>query len=563
MSCESSLKFLFSNVLNKFKSDFFFFFLPTSGPLTKAYGQIIIFLQFRPVIGENRDTVSFLTMFWLLLLVTAIIAGIAGFVMHSFHQRSFRHVWHIQVLNFIIAVLVEFLAVSSLSILMAPWFCDPHRSLAVCFSAGNVVILVTGLIATALLIGLLFSATLTRVFTRHEPNDLLASSVPNFNLYSNMALVLFTMLGEYFGKPFLLGSIWSMIVYLVILVMLEYVLLRDLPFHHGSTVRWHSGALMILIWMSLCGLLSSMAPENEHNENRVLDYLMVLGYLPSYMVGSWVARHRIMTARGWCQLVMTYISNTAKKVEEGTENAGFNAPGAPSPATARRSTMVFGSQPAQRNHVDLGEKITKVPYLLELLRNSHNVEIVGRYLLQTRQWEVVEAWYRGAMSVNVNNVRISHMYCNFVDIAREQSPHGSAIAEATTYEAVAALDPNFDIRFLLFCRQMDSEQKSATANVISGMDKLDLLQYVEFQRSYTEAKRYHAKCVASVQQFWILFLSSNVKFSSFESAVRMIITNTRRADTFYRSLLSRVCAFFCLLSYQSKWDDKNMLKINF
>ncbi|KAI9168207.1 hypothetical protein H9P43_007579 [Blastocladiella emersonii ATCC 22665] len=572
------------------------------GALTDAYAQIVVFLQFRLLNKAEMPTVEFMVAFWAFVFLTAVIVGITTLVAFAFTKRDFKQVWAIKVLALLVAVVIRVFVVSSLSTMLLPWFCDPSTQRVIqfhgvqCYSITQewLAPAVAGLLATVLLVPFLICNVLTKVSLHFPRNELLACSVTSFNLLSVGAIVVFIIEAEYLGIA-VHAPVLAAVIYLAILILLEYHLLQTLPYHHMSTTKWQSSATTSLIWLAFCALISTASPDNKYHENRAIDYVMILGFLPSCVVGYRLATARIQVVQRLSYLVQMeadavdepgmirlgsarptiHITGTGTGGGGGGGggmdgllrgshmglSSGMHTPsgnsdtlsplrgggGGGCPVLPRRSSVNIGANGGvmrpSANH--LHEKYLNNPFISGMLESVHHVEIIGRLLIRRGAFRAAEAWYRAALRIHVNHVRISILYCALADTiqadrtsAGVDGPMGSA-TDATSWDVIPTLSPSLTSQFQLFCRDMDREQKSATKDVISGTDKLDLLQYVEFQRSYSEAKRYHAKCVDSIQQFWILFLSRRVQFQSFSSAVRTIITNTRRADDFYKQLLSR------------------------
>ncbi|KAI9183560.1 hypothetical protein H9P43_004478 [Blastocladiella emersonii ATCC 22665] len=538
------------------------------GPLTMAYGQIPVFLQFRTPYRPGYFAPDFLIVFGVFTFLSAAIVVITGVCMLAFSRRDFKQLWAIKILNLLVSVMLKFFTVSSISVLLTPYFCDPSTGALLdfphvqCFTdplwlAPGII----GIVSTVFLLPYLLGTILGPVTLHYSRNELISASVPSFNVYATILTFIFIFEGEALyalHSPIIMASI-----FLVSLVFIEYHLLSVLPFHHSATTRAQSGLLASLIWLAFCGLISMVSEHASPGQNRAIDYVLVIGFPFSGYVGYRLAKSRIETFRRLSVLVQaeldtaqlsfdrpaggrgsTVMQSRGNLSDAGT-NGGLGRGGCPVVRSTAPLAGINGGGPSGFRNESLHERALDNPTLRSMLQSVSTVEIIGRFLLRRKAWRVVEAWYRAALAVHVNNVWLHMLYCNFVDTmnaeraANHDDSYSTIPTDATTWEAIPNLSPSLSARFFLFCRDMDREQKSATKNVISGTDRLDLLQYVEFQRSYTEAKRYHAKCVASIQQFWILFLSRRVQFQAFEAAVRLIITNTRRADEFYRQLLSR------------------------
>jgi hypothetical protein len=519
------------------------------GPLTQAYAQVIVFLQFRSPEITSPTRFGFMVAFWILFSFCVGLVALLGLVMHSYTQLSYRLAWPMVVVNGLTTLLFKYLTVFTFSVLLSPILCDLRSGPSVCFNSVTLPPLVVGVVILLLVIPYYLAYALVNVTLRHEPNELRSCVSSSFNVVTNLVVFLFVLQGQYFGKSYLLGSVWSMILYVTSLSLLWMVLLRKLPFHHEYTIQLYSGCLTSLIWLSLCGLFVEVTPGHSLGKNTAIDYLLPLGFLPAIYLGVVIARERLMVVQGWCLLVKNTLATPslmnhpqfhANRLDESTPIGG-GCPVMPN----RRATVSHGTgSPAST--ADASGKLLKSPFLAGILDEPHLIEIIGRKLMLDKSMEAADAWNRAAISVHPNHVGVHYSYCHFTEVYRELNPNLANSLDTATVDTVASLNPSVTIRFLMFCRQMETEQKSSGATAPSGMDKLDLLQYVEFQRSFTEAKRYHTKCVDSIQQFWLLFVSTSVRFNTFEKSVRSIMDCSKRADEFYRTLLSRVRKFIDL-----------------
>ncbi|KAI9149816.1 hypothetical protein H9P43_009995 [Blastocladiella emersonii ATCC 22665] len=485
-------------------------------------------------------------------------------------NEDLRQLWAVKALNVLISLVLQYFVVSSVSILLNPLMCHPATNTLVSFKSTpcfqpstSLAPAIAGILATAILVPLLLATTLTSVTPRYPKNEILACSNPIFNMFSVVFTVAFVIMGEYLGH-----GVWppvvSAVCYLAMTVFLEYQLLATLPFHHASATRWQSALTCSLIWLSFCGLVSAASPTNYVAENRVIDFVMVIGLLPAGFVGSRLAKARITTFKRLAMLVQVEVDAAmAAGPDRGGPGGRHHHGGMPSTAHGSRTNLtseigaalasgiggsIGGATRLSGGGGGGGCPVVRLDASTEMLNeapHSAHGRLIANPLVMSLLGDVncVEI-YRAALQIHPNDAAVHLLYCSFADtlqIERAATPDRVPVltTDAASWDGIPQLEPSLAQRFLLFCRSMDHEQKAATQDVIAGMDKLDLLQYVEFQRSYTEAKRYHAKCVDSIQQFWVLLLSRRVQFKAFEASVRAIMTNTSRADEFYKQLLSR------------------------
>ncbi|KAL7750210.1 ndufs8, ubiquinone oxidoreductase 23 kd subunit [Sorochytrium milnesiophthora] len=515
------------------------------GPLSRAWGDVVVFLQFKSPYRSGVYSPDFVIAFWVYASIAVLVVAISVTVGVSYHRKNFKLIWPIKVLNFIIAVFLKFFFVSSFSVLLRPWFCNPTTQTLADFPTQtcyqDVPTLVVGMVAALTLFVIVMSNTLTNVKLKHVPNDLLACTVSSFNVTSLMALMLMIIVGEALAVNIV--PAWGVaFIFMCIQSFLLYWLLRTLPYQSRTTTKWHSGSLTVLVWASVCGFLSNFI-------NRPIDYLLVLFVVPAFILGYVLAGNRYRTIDMNCFLVKSECSaqtsplfraasrddNRRTSMFNLSEHAEFMSGGGGGgggcPVIHRPSTL--SNKHIAQKAASQSSNDTATAMLRALLADKVMVEIIGRVLVMQKQYSAAMHWYKAARECHPVDPFIRVLYITCLE---QTDPQSEELSSAN--DDLVALLPSFNMRFVLFRRKTEGEQQTALVTV-AGEDRLDLLQYVELRKSHQEARKFHGRCIQSIQHFWSLFLQDSISVFDFEKSVRLITLNTRRADTFYRVLISR------------------------
>ncbi|KAJ1510325.1 hypothetical protein HMI55_006210 [Coelomomyces lativittatus] len=293
-----------------------------------------------------------------------------------------------------------------------------------------------------------------------------------------------------------------------------------MPYQSFMVCAIRAGSLATLTWMSFLAFVSMHMEKNPDKNNRPLDFALVLGLLPSFLVGYFLAKLRRNFLLNACENLILRC-----KQRTSVEPHNDSHPGKVGASDVVSSEFI--------------EKFSQDPFVIKYVKTMNNVELIGRYLVQMKKYQIADCWYRVALTHHQVSA-LAHILCyHFMEVQRATNYQDNFGSIETDWEALSRFEPYFYLRFICFRQKMESDKQSATANIANHGDKLDLLQYVEFRKSYQLAKKYHARCIDSIQQFWILFLVQNVSFRGFQTALRTINTNTKMADSFYKNLLFR------------------------
>ncbi|KAL0236016.1 hypothetical protein GEMRC1_002598 [Eukaryota sp. GEM-RC1] len=117
------------------------------------------------------------------------------------------------------------------------------------------------------------------------------------------------------------------------------------------------------------------------------------------------------------------------------------------------------------------------------------------------------------------------------------------------------LGPFFDVRFTIFCQDKTQEQISKSANVTQGKS-LTLMNFVEFQKNYTAARKYDQLTRVLMHRFWNNLLSHSVKLTVVSPAIDEIDKASSKAKVAYEALIEKFSHSVDLLkSFASFLED--------
>ncbi|KAG2431968.1 hypothetical protein HYH02_013184 [Chlamydomonas schloesseri] len=113
---------------------------------------------------------------------------------------------------------------------------------------------------------------------------------------------------------------------------------------------------------------------------------------------------------------------------------------------------------------------------------------------------------------------------------------GSYQSGYTQLQEAKKQSPGMLERFAIFYREQEHTQKAGGS---TGKGAVDLVAFVEFQRSHRLVTRAHKEALVAVRAFWGLLLHTDVSYLKLTKALDRIETTVRAAERAYRSVLSR------------------------
>src|SRR5690348_1506668 len=99
------------------------------------------------------------------------------------------------------------------------------------------------------------------------------------------------------------------------------------------------------------------------------------------------------------------------------------------------------------------------------------------------------------------------------------------------------LSPPFDIRFFIY--RKDAELKQKTQSESLGSEGLDLLSYIEFQKNFKAARKFHSTATKAIRAFWRILLDDNVDITALPQAFKRIDAAESKAREHYSELLAK------------------------
>lgn len=383
------------------------------------------------------------------------------------------------------------------------------------------------------------------------PNDLTITTGPGVrNLY--FFLVLLMTLNKFLISPSIgaagFGNWWEALFNVVMTAILVWFIIYFLPYQSMISNRIRGGIFTTLFWIASCSFMYVNIPQtNPHQENFALDYIVIAGMLPFYLVGDFLVNIRIshMTAIA-VELVEEYtvkkriaaekkekesadatkvvekkvVKVADKKKEEEKKDGASNlkskmlraAKGMGAKVNAMADVVNKTLDPNTKNAAaasadpnNEGEKkqvgetkeemLARNPrlhlpgLLYHFQATSNTIDMVGRMLWHhTDKKEFLDTardLYQKAEHAFPDRKYIKILRVTFLTAtAVDPSAHLAKL------DAIAKLEPSLATRYYIHRRK--SEVKILASRVVSE-DKtaVELVNYVEFQRYFAETQAYN------------------------------------------------------------------------
>ncbi|KAG2430818.1 hypothetical protein HXX76_009794 [Chlamydomonas incerta] len=211
--------------------------------------------------------------------------------------------------------------------------------------------------------------------------------------------------------------------------------------------------------------------------------------------------------------------------------------------------LAFGSPSDPEGRHDFSHNITIALDLepgtntkyIHKFEDAREVEVVLR---NTRQWldedtpdpdsvKLGEAIVKAGLAQLSNNPQMFILFSSYlIDV------QGSYQSGLTQLQVAKKQSPGILERFAIFSREQEHTQKASGANGGAGA-AVDLVSYVEFQRSHRLVTRAHKEALMAMRAFWGLLMHSNVNFIKLTKAMNRIEVTVRVAERAYRGVLTR------------------------
>eukprot|EP00741_Cyanophora_paradoxa_P005397 tig00000881_g5233.t1 len=174
---------------------------------------------------------------------------------------------------------------------------------------------------------------------------------------------------------------------------------------------------------------------------------------------------------------------------------------------------------------------------LEMKKPWH-VELATRFLLEDRSQqslELAEDIFLEGVDRYQTSANVYVCYSNYLYWAR-----GSEQLAFDKARQASKLKPLPDHAFYIYCKMNQRTQSMQGGGGKGGPSGAsDMLSFIEFQKNFSGAKKYHRHAVRSFKKFWMMLLTEETDMRQLEAAVSRIDRFESRAQNFYRNLLSK------------------------
>ena len=301
--------------------------------------------------------------------------------------------------------------------------------------------------------------------------------------------------------------------------------------------RVRGGVLTCLFWMASVSFMSINVPYNTDNQNRQLDYIIIAGLVPFYLLGDFLISLRLahMTALGYALIdefkSVEKVAQATKAAKDASKAANTTA-AAKGPASkgkddkkdgkdvkskmvkaAKDVTAKVGaalnnfSKSLDNSQKDRpateGSKLEEseedalarnprlhLPKLLyEFRSNVNTIDLVGRSL-----------WHHSDDKDNLDTAKFLYekaelafpdrKYIKLLRVTFLTATAADPSAHLAKLDAIIKLEPSLATRYVIYKRKI--EVKVLAAKVTSeDTNAKELVNYVEFQRYFAETQLYN------------------------------------------------------------------------
>ncbi|KAG2454201.1 hypothetical protein HYH02_001236 [Chlamydomonas schloesseri] len=457
----------------------------------------------------DRGYNFFLIVLYVLLALLAFNVVLSMWVAYQFSNNRFDQVWPIAFLRWFGLIFFQVLDIATLTLLLGTLDChymggSPEQRYynqlfpeIYCWSMPHLVhvaVSVVGLLVFEVMASAMVLSQMDLNPLSRQPLAIMHSSTEGlcFGLKS-IAAIAAVMLG---------GDVrWLAVLYLAVFLALLYLQLKWVPATYAvvNYTRCATYGCVLYCSVLLC-FLAFMAPSTKQPEKRKefqhqITLALWIGMGPAALAGM---------AACWARLQYFCVV-----VAERFRNA---TPGVPSKYICKfeDAREVGVALRACRDWIP-GDEDTLKPEAMAL----------GEVIVKA-----------GIMQLPCDP-RMTLLYSSFlIDV------QGSYQSGYTQLQAAKQQSPGLLDRFAIFSREQEHTQKASGVNG-AGDGVVDLVSYVEFQRSHRLVTRAHKEALLAMRAFWSLLLHSRVSFVRLTHAINRIEVSIRAAERAYQSVLTR------------------------
>ncbi|KAG2445087.1 hypothetical protein HYH02_008954 [Chlamydomonas schloesseri] len=452
----------------------------------------------------DRGYMFFLVLFYIFVGLLLVNVGLSVWVAHQFSNNRFDQVWPIVFLRWFGLIFYQVLDVATLTLLLAALDCQYfsvpkevqfHNQLfpdAMCWKMPHLIHVAVSVVAIIVFVIMAGAMVVSQMDLNPMTRHYMAIMHTRAEGYSFIIKTIATI-----ASVMINSTKWLSILYIVCFLLLMYLQYKWVPFTFAASNYARGASYAAVLYSSV--LLVALAfgspkdPEDRHQFSHNLTIALWAGLAPSAVLGA-VACHLRLRQLG------PSVYNKFRDPEPGTN--------------------------------------TKYIYKFE---DARDVEIVLR---NTRQWldedtpdpdsvKMGEAIVKAGLSQLSNNPQMFILYSSYlIDV------QGSYQSGYTQLQAAKKQSPGILERFAIFSREQEHTQKASGANGGTGT-AVDLVSYVEFQRSHRLVTRAHKEALMAMRAFWGLLMHTNVNFMKLTKAMNRIEVTVRAAERAYRGVLIR------------------------
>ncbi|KAL0227697.1 hypothetical protein RCL1_003840 [Eukaryota sp. TZLM3-RCL] len=470
--------------------------------------------------------------FILITLNILIILIDAVYVAAVFKRGKFTVIWPISLLRTLIALSVTILYIPFLTILTTMIDCRTISGVFgpdICFTYPHSI----GAITAAIAIPLFFfiAMLMTLVYFDPDPNNKSPLGRPHSRIDAVYCLYrsILVFLNVLFHSQVLLRAIYLVFI----TVSMSFYVIWFQPFYKPKMNQIRAGMFGVCSCSAVVSLLTIQIKLGEFWPIIWMILVPVFYFIPYYL-------------SAWKFKTMVFVdfskpnSEVVRKVADSQSKKG-------SPLRPNLST--YSPPPLDSTEGQLVAKIkTDVKF-----RSVTDVEVATRFIKK----------HSNSTTILIANHIYQAALDKFPDSSYLHVAYGIFLMAYVNDSKKAAhhinmarkLGPFFDIRFTIFCQDKTQEQISKTANVAQGKS-LTLMNFVEFQKNYTAARKYDQLTRVLMHRFWSNLLMSDVKLNLISNAIEEIDTASNKAQTAYEALVDKFSHSVDLLkSYASFLED--------
>ncbi|KAG2432647.1 hypothetical protein HXX76_008987 [Chlamydomonas incerta] len=480
------------------------FDIPVNSKIWKAVSLVQLDWVF-----ADRGYNFFLIVLYVLLALLAFNVVLSMWVAYQFSNNRFDQVWPIAFLRWFGLIFFQVLDIATLTLLLGTLDCHYmggppelryYNQLfpeVYCWSMPHLVhvaVSVAGLLVFEVMASSMVLSQMDLNPLSRQPLAIMHSSTEGlcFGLKSIAAIAAVMLSGD---------VRWLAVLYLVVFVALLYLQLKWVPATYAvvNYTRCATYGCVLYCSVLLCVLAfttpSARQPEQRKEFQHQVTLALWIGMGPAALAGMaacWARLHY------FCVVVADRFRNAT--------------PGVPSKYICKfeDAREVGVALRACRDWIP-GDEDTLKPEAMTL----------GEVIVKA-----------GIMQLPCDP-RMTLLYSSFlIDV------QGSYQSGYTQLQAAKQQSPGLLDRFAIFSREQEHTQKASGVNGASD-GVVDLVSYVEFQRSHRLVTRAHKEALLAMRAFWSLLLHSRVSFVRLTHAINRIEVSIRSAERAYQSVLTR------------------------